>query len=184
MNSDNIRRVLKEKRQEKGLSAEKLGKIVGVDKTTIYRYEKGQIKKMPFNVLNKLADTLEINPAFISGFSDSPIIGSPDDDTKNAWSFQKNQRANTKKVTPEDVMVENISSVTRQLELSAQVEVFDFAQKKLEKQKEKIVSMPKKREVGDFAAHSDDPNKKVTEEEKERIHDFLDYLDEKHDKNK
>lgn len=79
----------------------------------------------------------------------------------------------------------NIISIYGKLDPDRQKIVYKTAEEQLEaQQKEKIVSMPKKREARDFAAHSDDPNKKVTEEEKEQIHDFLDYLDEKHDKNK
>nr|WP_216682590.1 helix-turn-helix transcriptional regulator [Enterococcus innesii] len=79
----------------------------------------------------------------------------------------------------------SIISIYGKLDPNRQEVVYKCAEEQLEEQqKEKIVSLPKKRDARDFAAHSDDPNKKVTEEEKERIHDFLDYLDEKHDKNK
>lgn len=81
--------------------------------------------------------------------------------------------------------IEKTNLIMKKLDDARREVVYKCAEEQLEEQqKEKIVSMPKKQEARDFAAHSDDPNKKVTEEEKERIHDFLDYLDEKHDKNK
>lgn len=61
--------------------------------------------------------------------------------------------------------------------------VYKCAEEQLEEQqREKIVSMPKKREVDTLAAHSDDPNKVITEEEKEDLHRYLDSIDEKYDK--
>lgn len=72
MDIEKIRTVLLERRLQKKLSAKELADKVGVNKTTIYRYEKGQIEKMPLSVVNRIAKVLEINPEFIIGFSDNP----------------------------------------------------------------------------------------------------------------
>lgn len=69
-----IRKALYKARISKGLSAEKLAKLVGVSKTTIYRYEKGQIEKMPMQILTKLAKVLNISPAFIAGIDSEPSL--------------------------------------------------------------------------------------------------------------
>lgn len=69
-----IREALYKARISKGLSAEKLAKLVGVSKTTIYRYEKGQIEKMPMQILTKLAKVLNISPAFIAGLDSEPSL--------------------------------------------------------------------------------------------------------------
>lgn len=69
-----IREALYEARINKGLSAEKLAQLVGVSKTTIYRYEKGQIEKMPMQILTKLASVLNISPAFIAGLDPEPSL--------------------------------------------------------------------------------------------------------------
>lgn len=53
---------LKEIREAKGLSAAALGKRVGVDKTTILRYESGEIGKMPYLTFMKLLVILETTP--------------------------------------------------------------------------------------------------------------------------
>lgn len=69
-----IREALYKARISKGLSAEKLAKLVGVSKTTIYRYEKGQIEKMPMQIVTKLAKVLNISPAFIAGLDSEPSL--------------------------------------------------------------------------------------------------------------
>ncbi|MBC2370570.1 helix-turn-helix transcriptional regulator [Listeria booriae] len=51
---------IKERRQQLKMSAELLGKKIGVNKTTIYRYESGEIQKIPIDVVQKLSDTLGI----------------------------------------------------------------------------------------------------------------------------
>ncbi|EPH95393.1 DNA-binding helix-turn-helix protein [Enterococcus faecalis 06-MB-DW-09] len=161
MDTDKIRRVLKEKRLAKNLSAQALGDIVGVDKTTIYRYEKGQIKKMPYNVLNKLSSALDIAPTFILGFTPSP-----DDNSIKTDSY-----------------VDKTTSIMKDLNDERQEVVYKCAEEQLEEQqKEKIVSLPKKQEVDTIAAHSDDRNKVITEEEKEELNRYLDSIDEKYDK--
>lgn len=68
LNTTRIRTVLKQERLKKGLSAQVLADRVGVSKTTIYRYENGDIKKMPMQVLTKLAQQLNISPEFIAGY--------------------------------------------------------------------------------------------------------------------
>lgn len=113
--------MLLERRKEQGLSAQKLGDIVGVDKTTIYRYEKGQIDKMPLTVANKLARTLNINPAFIFGFSSDPYA------------------ENT-------TILDSITKTSSMLSPSRQTKVYDFATHQLNEQtkyknNDKIVSI-------------------------------------------
>lgn len=49
-----------------GLSAEELGKRVGVSRATIYRYERYNAK-IPFAILCKICEVLEIDVAEIMG---------------------------------------------------------------------------------------------------------------------
>lgn len=58
------------KRLELGLSGEHVGKMLGVDKTTIYRYEKGEIEKLPISIIKKLANILHTTPEYLMGWSD------------------------------------------------------------------------------------------------------------------
>lgn len=53
---------IRQKRKEAGLSAEELGKKIGKNRATIYRYENNSIEKLPTNVLIPLANALSITP--------------------------------------------------------------------------------------------------------------------------
>ena len=56
---------MKARRKEIGLSAEQVAEYLGVSPTTIYRYEKGDIEKVPGEILPKLAAALKTTPAFL-----------------------------------------------------------------------------------------------------------------------
>lgn len=49
---------IKEKREEHGMSMEQLGKIIGVNRSTIKRYEDGETKNIKLAVLEKIASVL------------------------------------------------------------------------------------------------------------------------------
>ena len=64
---------MKLRRKEIGLSAERVAEILGVSPATIYRYENGDIDKVPGNRLAPIADALMTTPAYLMGWSeDSP----------------------------------------------------------------------------------------------------------------
>ena len=66
---------MKERRKTLGLSAEYVAEKLGVSPATIYRYEKGDIEKMPGNILEPISRILGTTPAFLMGW-DEP--GLPD----------------------------------------------------------------------------------------------------------
>lgn len=66
------RSTLKSARTRRNMSAETLGKLIGVSKTTIYRYESGETDKMPVEVVRKLAKILNVSPLYIMGIEDEP----------------------------------------------------------------------------------------------------------------
>lgn len=55
--------IIKRLRVQLGMSAEELGKKVGKDRTTIYRYEKGSIESVPSTIIKELAIALNTTPA-------------------------------------------------------------------------------------------------------------------------
>ena len=57
----NIGEILKESRIEKGLSVIEVARILGIDRTTYFRYENNQVKNIPIQNLLKLADMLDID---------------------------------------------------------------------------------------------------------------------------
>lgn len=65
---------MKLRRNEINLSAEKLAEKLGVSKTTIYRYEKGEIEKFPIELVEPIAKALQTTPAYIMGWESNGNI--------------------------------------------------------------------------------------------------------------
>lgn len=63
---------MKARRKAIGLSAETVAGELGLSAATIYRYEKGDIEKIPGNILEPLADVLSTTPAYLMGWTDDP----------------------------------------------------------------------------------------------------------------
>lgn len=60
--------LLKRKRKEKGLTLEQLGKMIGVNKGTISRWERNQINNMGIDKAKLLCEVLHLPPSiFIEG---------------------------------------------------------------------------------------------------------------------
>lgn len=64
---------IKERRKELGISAEDIADEIGKNKTTIYRYERGAIEKMPISVLSAIAKILKTTPEYLMGWEDDPF---------------------------------------------------------------------------------------------------------------
>lgn len=62
---------IKDRRKELCLSAEILADSIGVSPATIYRYEKGDIEKVPGDVIIAIASALHTTPAYLMGWDDS-----------------------------------------------------------------------------------------------------------------
>lgn len=67
----NIGQRIKSRRKELGISAEELGSKLGKDRSTIYRYEKGEIENLPLDILEPIADILETTPAYLMGWEEA-----------------------------------------------------------------------------------------------------------------
>lgn len=63
---------MKQRRKELGFSAEKVAERLGVSPATIYRYEKGDIEKVPGDSLGELAKILQTTPAYLMGWEEKP----------------------------------------------------------------------------------------------------------------
>ena len=59
---------MKIRRKDIGLSAEKLAETLGVSPATIYRYENGEIEKVPGDRLGPIATALKTTPAYLMGW--------------------------------------------------------------------------------------------------------------------
>ena len=64
----NIGMRIKERRKELKISADELGKKLGKDRSTIYRYEKGDIENLPLDILEPIAYALDTTPQYLMGW--------------------------------------------------------------------------------------------------------------------
>lgn len=62
---------MKDRRKAIGISAEKLADMLGVSPATIYRYENGDIEKVPGDRLGAIAAALQTTPVFLMGWEDT-----------------------------------------------------------------------------------------------------------------
>lgn len=65
-----VKDIIKERREEMGLSLNDLGEKVGVNPSTIMRWEKGDIANMKRDKIAALAKALDLSPAVIMGWED------------------------------------------------------------------------------------------------------------------
>ena len=61
---------IKERRKALGISAEELAARLGKNPATIYRYEKGEIEKLPGELLAPLAEMLKTSPGWLMGWEE------------------------------------------------------------------------------------------------------------------
>lgn len=62
---------MKQRRKELKISADEIAEKLNVSRSTIFRYEKGDIEKLPTNILNELAVILKTTPAYLMGWESS-----------------------------------------------------------------------------------------------------------------
>ncbi len=63
---------IKGRRKQLGLPAEYLADQLGISPATVYRYEKGDIEKVPSQILPQLAAILQTTPAYLMGWTEDP----------------------------------------------------------------------------------------------------------------
>lgn len=100
--------LLKEKRLEKNLTLEKVGKMVGVGKSTVRKWENGMIENMGRDKIVLLSKALDISPLEILGISEDELPKS------------------------------DITTIYNKLEPKRQKKVYDFAEAQLEQQNKVI----------------------------------------------
>lgn len=61
---------IKRRRKHLGMSADALGEKLGKDRSTIYRYEKGDIENLPLDILEPIAEALGTTPQYLMGWEE------------------------------------------------------------------------------------------------------------------
>lgn len=64
---------IKERRKELNISVDELAKRLNKNRTTVYRYENGDIENLPMDILGPLAKALDTTPAYLMGWDSKPI---------------------------------------------------------------------------------------------------------------
>lgn len=69
-----IGRRIKERRKELGLSADALAQRIGKSRATVFRYENGEIEKLPIDVAKPIAEALGLTLAELLGWDDNAVV--------------------------------------------------------------------------------------------------------------
>lgn len=73
---------MKELRQTIGISAEQVAAFLNVSPATVYRYENGDISKMPAKFIKPLAEFLHTTPANLMGWEEPSVENQYSDDER------------------------------------------------------------------------------------------------------
>ena len=65
---------VKRLRKDLDLSADELGEMIGKDRSTIYRYERGDIEYATVDVIPRLAKALQTTPQYLLGWDEKPAF--------------------------------------------------------------------------------------------------------------
>ena len=88
---ENIGERIKRLRSKKNMTLEELGNQVGVGKSTVRKWETGMIANMRRDKIAKLADALDVSPAYLMGWKDNSTEAKMSDDFYKKI-FSKNLR--------------------------------------------------------------------------------------------
>ena len=59
---------MSQRRKELRLSVDELAQRLGKARATVYRYENGDIENLPLDLLNPIAEALEVSPSYLMGW--------------------------------------------------------------------------------------------------------------------
>lgn len=67
---NNMGEIIKQLRLQKGITQEELGKVIGVQKSAIRKYESGMVQNIKRSSIKKLADYFAVSPSYLLGYED------------------------------------------------------------------------------------------------------------------
>ena len=68
MNEMGLGKRIKNRRKVLNLTADKLGEMIGKDRSTVYRYERDDIDNVSIKVVEQIANALNVTPGFLMGW--------------------------------------------------------------------------------------------------------------------
>lgn len=63
--------IIKKLREDKGMTQEELGEIIGVQKSAIRKYEKGEVENIKRSAIKQMAELFGVSPCFLMGWEDN-----------------------------------------------------------------------------------------------------------------
>ena len=110
-----IGRRIKQSREKADLTQEELGNALGLNKSTIQRYESGKVARIKLPVLEAIAIELGVNPEYLALQTDDPIDYENSEEVLNAPLDVRNHYNNDakkiyefKKAVEGDAVSENV----------------------------------------------------------------------------
>lgn len=146
------------------MSADELATSVGVSRSTIFRYEKGDIEKVGPDVLKKIADKLNVSPADLMGWDDTPV---------------------QELKIPTSPLVQKITEKAVKLTAPRKQKVLDFTENQLREQSNKVISLEEnlfefkvyeKLSAGTGFSYFNDGNYDTVFYDKDLDHDFASWV--------
>lgn len=62
---------IKQRREEIGMSVDEFAAKLGKNRATVYRYERGDIKRLPLEILEPISNVLGVSPGYFMGWTES-----------------------------------------------------------------------------------------------------------------
>lgn len=113
------------RRNQLDKTLEEVGKIVGVTRATIQRYENGNIQNIPSDKIELLAKALKTTPAYLMGWEDEDSIEQNAQEQKIIESFNKlNTEGKEKAISyTQDLVDSGKYSIDQNLSRATQAEI-------------------------------------------------------------
>lgn len=124
--------IIKSLRIQKGMTQEELGKVIGVQKSAIRKYESGMVENIKRTSIKKMAQLFGVSPTYLMGMEENVNYGVNNGIIGN--NNQNNHIHNEKKLAP---ITEAILTICENLNESQQGKVLTYATSLLSKKEDK-----------------------------------------------
>lgn len=92
LDSKGIGARIKQSREQAGMSLNDVAQKIGLDKSTILRYENGEIAKVKAPIVEKMAAAMNTSPHFLLGWTDNPSATNSDEPTIDGEVMSSNEQ--------------------------------------------------------------------------------------------
>lgn len=123
--------IIRQLRLQRGITQEELGKVIGVQKSTIRKYESGMVENIKRTSIKKMADYFGVSPTYLMGMEENTNYGVNNGIIGN--NNNNNHIISKEKLSPID---EAILTICKNLPEKQKGEVLSFATDLLSKTKE------------------------------------------------